>query len=106
MVERAAVSRPPPGLDEPRAQARAVLVAQLSPPCVRCWFREIDKLDRSLTVWLLGMAGTQAEAALPWLERALSDPDAGVAENAASPIRRIKWCLKHGDPPPGPRDEY
>ncbi len=80
--------------------------AEADIPTVLQILDEHRDLDRSLPVWLLGMAGTKAEAALPWLRRALSDPDPTVAKNAALSIRRIEWCLEHGDPPPEPRDKY
>ena len=52
----------------------------------------------------LGMAGTAAEQALPWLHE-LADNQPSVNREAEYAIRRIEWCLKHGDPPPEPRDD-
>jgi hypothetical protein len=30
---------------------------------------------------------------------------ARLAQNAVLAIRRIEWCLEHGDPAPEPRDD-
>ncbi|MBK7404909.1 MAG: hypothetical protein IPJ41_09820 [Phycisphaerales bacterium] len=83
----------------------AIQYGEADIPTVLQLLDEHRDMDRSLQVWLLGMAGTKAEGALPWLRNALHDQDAKVAANAAGAIRRIEWCLKHGDPPPEPRDQ-
>lgn len=53
----------------------------------------------------LGMAGTAAEQALPWLHEH-ADNQSSVSWEAEYAIRRIEWCLEHGDPPPAPRDQW
>ncbi|QKK09795.1 MAG: hypothetical protein HND58_17595 [Planctomycetota bacterium] len=59
----------------------------------------------SLVVWEVGMAGSAAAQALPRLRELTTSAVPNVASNAEFAIRRIEWCLEHGDPPPAPRDD-
>jgi len=46
----------------------------------------------------IGLAGSAAAPAIPWL-RSIVGPGKGDADTAAWAIRRIEWSLEHGDPP-------
>ncbi|MFG0242050.1 MAG: hypothetical protein ACF8R9_04605 [Phycisphaerales bacterium JB054] len=74
-------------------------------PTVMEFLGDCSMPGASLVVWEVGMAGSAAEGALPSLRELTTSTVPNVASNAALAIRRIEWCLKHGDPPPAPRDD-